>query len=125
MAWSAADLARIDAADELRIATARDDGSWRAAVPIWAVTSGGEVYVRTWQRRDTGWFGRAVHAGRARIAVPGLEAEVVVTDVGADDVELRAGVDDAYRAKYGRYSGSTDRMVGDDAAASTLRLTAG
>jgi hypothetical protein len=43
--------------------------------------------------------------------------------VGDDQAELRASVDAAYRAKYGRYGEATvDRMVSDDAAASTLRL---
>jgi len=52
-----------------------------------------------------------------------LEAEVTVADVGSGNDELRAGVDDAYRAKYGRYGpGSVDRMVTDDAAAATLQL---
>jgi hypothetical protein len=60
---------------------------------------------------------------RARIRVPGLEADVTVTDVGEDQVGLRAGIDAAYRAKYGRYGGtSVDRMVTDEAAAATLRL---
>ena len=49
---------------------------------------------------DTGWFGRAVSDGVARIAVPGLEADVTVDDVGS---ELRATVNAAYRAKYGHY----------------------
>ena len=38
-------------------------------------------------------------------------------------VGLRAAVDAAYRAKYGRYgSASVDRMVTAEAAAATLRL---
>jgi len=64
-----------------------------------------------------------VNSRRARIRVPGLEADIAVEDVGDDQVELRASVDAAYRAKYGRYGETTvDRMVSDDAAASTLRL---
>ena len=123
MSWSSEDLDRIDAADELHIATARGDGSWRPSVPIWAVVVAGDVYVRTWQRRDTGWFGRAVDARRARIRVPGLEADVDVADIGADDADLRAGVDAAYRVRYGRYGTATVAgMVSDDAAAATLRL---
>jgi hypothetical protein len=120
--WSDADLARIDAADELRIATWRPDGTLRAAVPIWAVTADGYVYVRTWQRRDTGWFGHAVASGAAWIAVPGLEADVTVVDVGP---QAQTSVDAAYRVKYGRYgAGTVERMVSDDAVATTLRLVA-
>jgi hypothetical protein len=36
---------------------------------------------------------------------------------------LRASIDAVYRAKYGRYGETTvERMVADDAAATTLRL---
>ena len=120
--WRAADLAKIDGADELRIATRRRDGTLRPAVPIWVVAVDVYVYVRTWHRRDTGWFGRAVGDGVARIGVPGLEADVTVEDVGP---QFRARVDAAYRAKYGRYGAATvEQMVGDDAVATTLRLVA-
>ena len=79
--------------------------------------------MRTWYRRDSGWFGHVVGSGRARIRVPGLEADVAIEDVGGDEGELRASVDAAYRAKYGRYGDTTvERMVTDDAAAATLRL---
>jgi hypothetical protein len=121
--WSADELERIDTAEELRIATRRADGTLRRAVPVWVVRASGQVYVRTWYRRDNGWFGHAVDARRARISVPGVAADVAVEDVGAR-AEPRADVDAAYRAKYGRYGGSSvDRMVTDDAAATTLRLT--
>jgi Uncharacterized protein conserved in bacteria (DUF2255) len=50
----------------------------------------------------------------------GLEAGVVVTDVGEGSPGLRDSVDAAYRSKYGD-SGSTS-MVGASAAATTLRL---
>jgi hypothetical protein len=52
-----------------------------------------------------------------------LEADIAIEDVGDDKAELRASVDAAYRAKYGRYGETTvGRMVTDDAAAATLRL---
>jgi len=137
--WSAEQLERIGRAEELQIATHRVDGTVRRWVPIWVVCVGGQVYVRTWHRRDDGWFGHAVNSRRARIRVPGLEADVTVEDVGdlgadvaGDDVGanvgddktgLRGRIDAAYHAKYARYGDpSVDRMVTDDAAASTLRL---
>jgi hypothetical protein len=119
--WSAEELERIDAAEELRIAVRRADGSLRGRVPIWVVRSGGQVYVRTWYRRDTGWFGHALESRRARVDVPGLEADVVVEDVG--DGGVRAEVDAAYRDKYGHYGpASVEQMVADEAVATTLRL---
>ena len=123
-AWSPEQLKRIDGSGELQIASRRADGTVRPFVPIWVVSAGGQVYVRTWYRRTTGWFGHVLETGRARVRVPGLEADVVVEDVGAGPAELRTSVDQAYRAKYGGYgSGSVGQMVADPAAAATLRLT--
>jgi hypothetical protein len=112
----------IDAARELQMASRRADGTLRRWVPIWVVSAGGLVYVRTWYRRDTGWFGQVLASRRARIRVPGLEAEVTVADVGAGTPELRAGVDAAYETKYGR-GGGTEQMLSAEAAAATLRLS--
>jgi hypothetical protein len=42
--------------------------------------------------------------------------------VGEGSPELHAAIDAAYRAKYGRHGG-TERMVTDEAAAATLRLS--
>jgi hypothetical protein len=54
---------------------------------------------------------------------PGPGADIAIEDIGDDEGELRASVDAAYRAKYGRYGETTvERMVTDDAAATTLRL---
>jgi hypothetical protein len=64
-----------------------------------------------------------VGSRRARIRVPGLEAGIAIEDVGDDRGKLRAEVDAAYRAKYGRYGEtSVTQMVTDAAAATTLRL---
>ena len=120
MTWSTEALQRIDAAAELRIAVERADGTLRRALPIWVVSTGGHIYVRTWHRRETGWYGRAVSSGRARIQVPGLETDVTVEDIGN---RSRAVVDAAYRAKYGDTGAGS--MVTDAAAGTTLKLTPG
>jgi len=120
-AWSPVELREINAARELDIASRRADGTLRQWVPVWVVSAGGLVYVRTWYRRDTGWFGHVLASRQARIRVPGLEADVEVADVGEGTPELRASVNAAYETKYGR--GGTERMVSAEAAAATLRLT--
>ncbi|WP_250006347.1 DUF2255 family protein [Actinoplanes sp. M2I2] len=112
------DLRLVAAAPELRIAVERPDGSLRSPVPIWVVCAGGQVYVRSWYRRDTGWFGQALRSRRARISVPGLQADVTVEDVGDASPAVSAEVDAAYRAKYGGGAG----MVTAAATATTLRL---
>jgi hypothetical protein len=118
--WSADELRLVDAAGELEIAIRRGDGSLRPWVPIWVACARGQIYVRSWYRRDSGWFGHAVRAGRGAIRVPGLEAEVLIEDIGQASTELTADVDSAYRAKYGK--GGAASMVTSDAAATTLQL---
>ena len=118
--WSPDELRLLNAAGELRIAVKRSDGSLRRWVPIWVVCAGGQVYVRTWYRRDTGWFGHARRSRRARIAVPGLEEDVTIEDIGDASTEVTTRVDAAYRTKYGR--GGADSMVTATAAATTLQL---
>jgi hypothetical protein len=120
MSWTPEQLAGIDAARELEIAVRRADGALGPWTPIWVVRVRDDVYVRTWYRRDTGWFGLALRTRRASVRVPGVEAGVRIEDVGVGPSELRADVDAAYRDKYG--GGSTGDMVGDEAAATTLRL---
>ncbi|MFD4725781.1 DUF2255 family protein [Streptomyces seoulensis] len=119
MTWTPEDLHLLDAAGELRIAVRDSAGSLRPEVPIWVVRVGERVYVRSWYRRDTGWFGHAVRSGRARIRVPGLEADVTVEDIGDTSADVTTEVDTAYRAKYGI---GADSMVTPAAAATTLRL---
>ena len=117
--WSPEELRLMNAAGELRIAVKRSDGSLRGWVPIWVVCAGGQVYVRTWYRRDTGWFGHALRSRRARIRVPGLEADVTIEDIGDASTQVTTDVDAAYRTKYGGGAGS---MVTATATATTLLL---
>ena len=123
MTWTADELDRLSAAEELQITGRRSDGTLRAWTPIWVVVVEAQVYVRTWHRRDTGWFGRAIRSGQARVRVPGVEVDVHVDDLGRRADEVRGAVDAAYEAKYGRYGSSTvDAMIADAAVAATLRL---
>ena len=108
-AWSPDDLSLMDAARELQIAVRSSDCSLGRWVPIWVVCAGGQAYVRSWYRRDTGWFGHALRSRRARIRVPGLEADVTIEDIGAESAQVTADVDAAYRTKYGR--GGAGSMV--------------
>ena len=122
--WPSSELDGIATADELEIAVENADGTLRRWTPIWVVCVDEQVYVRTWHRREGGWFGHALRSGRAHVRVPGVEAAVTVEDTGADPPHLRVAVDAAYRTKYGRFGRtSVDAMVADDAAATTLRLS--
>lgn len=48
-AWTSDELDAIAAADELRIAPHKPDGTLRGAVPIWVVRHGDDLYVRSFK----------------------------------------------------------------------------
>jgi hypothetical protein len=122
--WTPEQLQQIDGSRELEIASTRPDGTQRQWLPIWVVRVGDQIYVRTWYRRTTGWFGHVVTTQQARVRVPHLETEVVVEDISDGDTDLRAAIDQAYQAKYAPPgSGSVRQMTTDSAAATTLRLS--
>lgn len=118
--WATEHLRFLAGIRELEIAVPHADGRPGAWTPIWVVVVDDEVFVRTWQRRSTGWYGRAVHAARARIHIADRSVDVVVTPMGDADGDA---VHAAYRAKYG--AAGARSMVGAEAAASTLRLSRG
>jgi hypothetical protein len=115
--WSPDELTRISAAVELEIAVRRPDGSFHRWTPIWAVCVDAEVFVRTWYRRDSGWYGQALRSRHARIRVPGLTTDVTVEDAtSAQPNDINA----AYEAKYG-IPGAIS-MITPAAQATSLRL---
>ncbi|RHA40759.1 DUF2255 family protein [Cellulomonas rhizosphaerae] len=119
-AWTAADLARVDEADELRISSYRPDGTLRPGVTIWAARVGDDVYVRSAQGPGNGWFRRAVAAGRGHVSVGGVETDV---DFATPDDAVHADLDAAYHAKYDRYGpGPVGAVTGPTVPAVTLRL---
>jgi hypothetical protein len=122
--WTPEQLQQIDSSRELEIASKRTDGTLRQWLPIWVVRVGDQVYVRTWYRRTTGWFGHVVTTQQARVRVPHLETDVVVEDISDGDTDLRSAVDHAYQTKYAPGGGrSVAQMTTDSAATTTLRLT--
>ena len=116
--WTTEDLRFLAGAHELQIAVPHADGRPGAWTPIWVVVADDEVFVRTWQRRSTGWYGRAVHAARARVRVADRSVDVIVAVKGDADQDA---LDAAYRAKYG--AAGARSMVTPEAAASTLRIS--
>ena len=122
-AWTPEQLARIAQARELEIASRRADGRLGRWLPIWVVCVDGKVYVRTWYRRTSGWFGQVTVTGQARVRVPGVEVNVVVADIGDTDLDVRAAINRAYGVKYGTSGDATVAgMTTSAAAATTLRL---
>jgi hypothetical protein len=120
--WTAEELDRIGAADELEIAALRPDGTLRPATTIWVVRVDNDLYVRSYRGRNGGWFRSVLRRPEGRIRAGGVTREVAFQEPDNADHDA---IDHAYRTKYARYGGSyVDPMVGRDAKAATLRLIA-
>jgi hypothetical protein len=120
--WTAEELDTIGAADELRIAALRPDGSLRPYTTIWVVRVGDDLYVRSYRGRDGAWFRSVLRRPEGRIRAGGLTRDVAFTEAAEAG---QAGVDQAYRSKYARHGASyVDPMVAPAARAATLRLSA-
>jgi hypothetical protein len=65
-AWTSDELSKIGAAEELRIASLRRDGTLRNPVTIWVIRHGDDLYVRSVNGRTAAWFRgtQECHEGR-------------------------------------------------------------
>ena len=54
--WTGDELNKIGNAEELQIASLRQDGTLRKPVIIWVVRVGDDLYVRSVNGRTSGWF---------------------------------------------------------------------
>jgi hypothetical protein len=113
-AWTSEELAKIAAADELALASAKSDGTLRKPVTIWVVRHGDDLYVRSWRGRASTWFRGSQDRHEGHIRAGGVDKDVVFAEV--DDVNDE--IDAAYRAKYDRY----DATYVDPARAATIKL---
>jgi hypothetical protein len=118
-AWTADELAKVEAADELDIAARRPDGTLRKPVTIWVVRVGDELYVRSAYGPDSAWYRAAKAATDGRVRAGGVEKDVAFEDAGHD---LDDEVDAAYSEKYRRYTGIVDTMLTSEVRATTIRL---
>jgi hypothetical protein len=118
--WTSDELSRIGTAEELQIASLRRDGSLRTPVTIWVVRHGDDLYVRSVNGRDAGWFRGTRQRLAGHVRAGGVDKDVAFADAGNDiDDEL----DDAYRSKYRRYAASIiSPIVSPQARAATIRL---
>ena len=119
-AWTSDELDKIGSAEELRLATQRQDGTLRNPVIIWVIRHGDDLYVRSYRGPDGSWFRRTRERRDGRIQAGGVDKDVTFADAdhGLDDQ-----IDAAYRAKYRRYSASyVDPMTSPQARATTVKL---
>ena len=117
--WKPDELSRIEAAEELEIASYRRDGTLRNPVTIWVVRRGDDVYVRSVNGREGSWFRGAQDRNEARIDAGSVAKDVTLVETDEDNDEI----DSAYRTKYRQYSRRiVNSIVTPKARAATLKL---
>ena len=120
MTWTSDELKTVGDAEELQIASLREDGTLRKYVTIWVVRAGDDLYVRSAYGSTNPWYRRAVASGVGRIRAGGLERDVTFADA---DPDAHAGIDVAYHAKYDRHGPAiVGTVVGAQVAPVTIRL---
>ena len=120
--WTRNNLERIGAADELQLASFKEDGTLRKPATIWVVRVGNDVYVRAYHGREGAWFRHTQLRHEGRIVAGGVTKDVTFVDV-SDDEALNNEIDAAYQSKYQRYSATyVDPMIAPQARAATLKL---
>src|SRR6266568_7927377 len=120
--WTRNDLGRIGAADELQLASFKEDGTLRKSVTIWVVLVGDDLYVRAYRGRETAWFRHIQRRHEGRIGAGGVTKDVTFVDESSDEA-LNNKIDAAYQSKYRRYSATyVEPMIAPQARATTLKL---
>jgi hypothetical protein len=118
--WTSDELTKIEAADELEIASIRRDGTLRSLVTIWVVRLGDDLYVRSVNGRTGAWFRGTQVRHEGRIGAGGVEKDVTFVDADASIIDQ---IDDAYRSKYRRYAPSiVGSVLTPEARSATIKL---
>lgn len=119
--WTSDELKKIESAEELRIASLRQDGTLRKPVIIWVVRVGDEVYVRSVNGRSSAWFRGVQSRHQGQVRAGGIVKDV--SFVEESDLEINDQIDNAYRTKYRRYAESIIHQInGSGARAATIKL---
>jgi hypothetical protein len=119
--WTNDELNKIEAAEELRIASLRRDGMLRKPVIIWVVRLGDDLYVRSVNGRTGSWFRGAQVRHQGHIQAGGVEKDV--TFVEEADPATNTQIDTAYRSKYRRYAANiVNSILTPQARSATIKL---
>ena len=119
--WEGEEWDRIAEADELHVGPLRQDGTLRNPVTTWVVSSGDNLYVRSYKGTDGAWFRAAQERHEGVVHAAGVRVDV--TFAQENDPAVNDRIDAAYRTKYSRYGSKyVDPMVAPRARETTLRL---
>ena len=119
--WTSTELNKIGIAEELQIASLRNDGTLRKLVIIWVVRVGDDLYVRSVNGRGSDWFRGVQIRHEGHIQAGGVKKDVAFVE--GVDANVSERIDAAYREKYRRYPKEyVDACVTPEARAATIKL---
>lgn len=118
--WTNEELNNIGAADELKIASLRRDGTLRNPVIIWVVRLGDELYVRSVKGRTSAWFRGILVRHQGLIRAGGVEKDVTFEEEAAPEINNK--LDTLYQIKYGRNPTSVEHINSPTARTATIKL---
>ncbi len=118
--WTSDELNKIGTAEELQIASLRQDGTLRKPVTIWVVRLGDDLYVRSVNGRSGTWFRGTQVRHEGHIQAVGINKDVTFVDA---DTGINDQIDAAYRIKYRRYAANiVGSIMTPEARSSTIKL---
>jgi hypothetical protein len=119
--WTKEELDKVGKAEELLIASLREDSTLRKPVTIWVVRLDDYLYVRAYKGRASPWFLGAQKRHEGHIRANGVDKDVAFVEETAPDINDQ--VDAAYRTKYRRYSANIiDSIISPQARSATIKL---
>ncbi len=120
-AWTRSELDRVVAAEELEIASLRQDGTLRKSRTIWVVRVADDLYVRSVNGRGSDWFRGVLTRHKGRIQAGGVAKDVTFMEM--NNSMIHDQIDAAYREKYRRQPKEyVDACVTPQARAATIQL---
>src|SRR6266487_7200001 len=118
--WTGDELGKIGAAEELKIASLRQDGTLRKPVTICVVRVGDNLYVRSVNGRNSAWFRGVQIRHEGHIRAGGVDKDVAFVEDA--DPGINEQIDAAYEAKYSHYPPGVRHIVSPDGRAATIKL---
>ena len=119
-AWTNDEPEKISAADELQLASRREDGTLRKPVTIWVVRRSEDLYVRAFKGRTSHWFRATQGRREGQIQAGDMLKDVAFVD---PDQSIGDALDAEYWSKYSRYGARyVDPMVSAEARGATIKL---
>jgi hypothetical protein len=118
--WTDNELNKIGNAEELQIASFRQDGTLRKLVIIWCIRLGDDLYVRSVNGRTSDWFRGVQTRYEGHILAGGVNKDVTFFE--ESDSNINDQIDAAYAAKYRRYASIIPSIIDPKARAATIKL---